>query len=51
MDQFQQLSAFIAVVDSGGFSAAARRTGMAQSSVSKAVNALERRLGVMLLNR
>ncbi|HEY6457372.1 MAG TPA: LysR family transcriptional regulator [Steroidobacteraceae bacterium] len=51
MDRFHELNAFIAVVDAGGFSAAARRTGDSQSGVSKAVGALERRLGVMLLNR
>ncbi|REG50594.1 DNA-binding transcriptional LysR family regulator [Paraburkholderia sp. BL6669N2] len=33
------------------FSAAARRTGESQSAISKAIGALEKRLGVMLLNR
>jgi DNA-binding transcriptional LysR family regulator len=51
MDRFQELSAFMAVVEAGGFSAAARRTGDSQSAVSKAVSALEKRLGVALLNR
>lgn len=51
MDRFHELSAFIAVVEAGGFSAAARRTGDTQSSISKAVGALERRLGVLLINR
>ena len=51
MDRFQELTAFVAVVDAGGFSAAARRTGDAQSVISKSVSALERRLGVQLLNR
>lgn len=51
MDRFHELAAFIAVVEAGGFSAAARRTGEAQSSVSKAVGALEQRLGVVLFNR
>ncbi|WP_434113314.1 LysR family transcriptional regulator [Paraburkholderia caffeinilytica] len=51
MDRFQELNAFIAVVEAGGFSAAARRTGDSQSAVSKAVGALEKRLGVMLFNR
>ena len=51
MDRFQELSAFIAVVEAGGFSAAARRTGDSQSGVSKAVGALEKRLGVVLFNR
>ncbi|CAE6714704.1 HTH-type transcriptional regulator PgrR [Paraburkholderia domus] len=51
MDRFQELNAFIAVVEAGGFSAAARRTGDSQSAISKAVGALEKRLGVALFNR
>ncbi|MYM72281.1 LysR family transcriptional regulator [Duganella sp. FT134W] len=51
MDQFQALSAFVAVVEAGGFTAAARRTGESQSVISKSVGALEKRLGVQLFNR
>lgn len=51
MDQFHELNAFIAVVEAGGFSAAARKRGESQSTISKAVNSLEKRLGVMLLQR
>ena len=51
MDRFHEMSAFIAVVEAGGFSAAARRTGDSQSAISKAVGALERRLGAALFNR
>jgi DNA-binding transcriptional LysR family regulator len=51
MDRFNEVSAFIAVVEAGGFSAAARRTGSSQPSVSKAIAALEKRLGVALFNR
>lgn len=51
MDRFHEMSAFIAVVEAGGFSAAARRTGDSQSAISKAVGALEKRLGVVLFNR
>ncbi|RKE37485.1 DNA-binding transcriptional LysR family regulator [Paraburkholderia sp. BL23I1N1] len=51
MDRFHELDAFIAVVEAGGFSAAARRTGESQSAISKAVGALEKRLGVALFNR
>ena len=51
MDRFQELSAFIAVVEAGGFSAAARQTGGSQSAISKSVGALEKRLGVMLFKR
>jgi DNA-binding transcriptional LysR family regulator len=51
MDRFHELNAFIAVVETGGFSAAARKTGGSQSAISKAVNTLEKRLGVALLHR
>lgn len=51
MDRFHEMNAFIAVVEAGGFSAAARRTGESQSAISKAISALEKRLGVMLFNR
>ncbi|WCM24440.1 LysR family transcriptional regulator [Paraburkholderia bryophila] len=51
MDRFQELNAFIAVVEAGGFSAAARRTGDSQSAISKSIGALEKRLGVRLFNR
>ncbi len=51
LDRFHELNAFIAVVEAGGFSAAARTTGDSQSGVSKAIGALEKRLGVMLFNR
>jgi DNA-binding transcriptional LysR family regulator len=51
MDRLDALSCFIAVVDAGGFSAAARQSGLSQPSISKAVSALEKRLGVVLLNR
>jgi DNA-binding transcriptional LysR family regulator len=51
MDRFHEMAAFIAVVEAGGFSAAARRTGDTQSSISKLVGSLERRLGVKLFNR
>jgi DNA-binding transcriptional LysR family regulator len=51
VDRFHELNAFIAVVEAGGFSAAARTTGDSQSAISKAIGALETRLGVMLFNR
>lgn len=51
MDRLNQVASFIAVVEAGGFSAAARRIGESQSVVSKSVSALEKRLGVQLLNR
>jgi DNA-binding transcriptional LysR family regulator len=51
MDRFNSLTAFVRVVDSGGFSAAARRLNMSTTMVSNHVQALEDRLGVRLLNR
>jgi DNA-binding transcriptional LysR family regulator len=51
MDRFHELNAFIAVVEAGGFSAAARRTGESQSAISKAIGALEKRLGAVLFHR
>jgi DNA-binding transcriptional LysR family regulator len=46
-----QLRAFLAVVDAGGFSAAAVDLGMSQSAVSHAVASLERELSAPLLVR
>ncbi|MEU8549165.1 LysR family transcriptional regulator [Streptomyces roseoverticillatus] len=46
-----QLRAFLAVVDTGGFSAAAAELGMSQSAVSHAVASLERELAAPLLVR
>ncbi|MBM7044694.1 LysR family transcriptional regulator [Rhizobium lusitanum] len=51
MDRFQELNAFIAVAEAGGFTAAARTIGDSQPAISKAIGALEKRLGVMLFNR
>ena len=51
MDRFAELKTFCVVVASGGFSSAARELGLATSSVTRLVNALEDRLGVALLNR
>ncbi|MFC9616866.1 LysR family transcriptional regulator [Streptomyces sp. NPDC056938] len=46
-----QLRAFLAVVDAGGFSAAAAQLGLSQSAVSHAVASLERELTAPLLVR
>lgn len=51
MDRFRELTAFVTVVETGGFSAAARRLGDSQSAISKSINALEKRLGATLLSR
>ena len=46
-----QLKAFLAVLEEGGFTAAAHKLGLTQSGVSQAVAALEESLGVVLLLR
>ena len=51
MDKFEDLQAFVAVVETGSFTAAARRLNAAKSAVSRRVSALEERLGVQLLRR
>ncbi len=51
MDKFEDIQAFIAVVDAGSFTAAAERLGAAKSAVSRRISALEERLGVQLLRR
>ena len=51
MDRFAELKAFCLVAASGGFSPAARQMGVATSSVTRLVDALEARLGAVLLNR
>ena len=51
MDRFAAMEAFVLVVDTGSFSAAARRLNVGQPAVSKLVAQLEERLGVKLLVR
>jgi DNA-binding transcriptional LysR family regulator len=51
LDRLTSLTAFVRVVDSGGFSAAARRLEMSTTMVSNHVRTLEERLGARLLNR
>lgn len=51
MDKFEDLQAFVAVVEAGSFTAAAERLNSAKSAVSRRVSALEERLGVQLLRR
>jgi DNA-binding transcriptional LysR family regulator len=51
MDRIASLSAFVRVVESGGFSAAARRLDLSTTTISNQVQALENTLGVRLLNR
>ena len=49
--ELEQLRVFAALCETGGFSAAARRLYKSHSSVSRAVSALERELGVTLCER
>jgi DNA-binding transcriptional LysR family regulator len=51
MNKFEELEAFVAVVDHHSFSTAADRLGVAKSSLSKRVSELEKRLGVQLMQR
>lgn len=51
MDRFASMTTFVAVVDAGSFSAAARRLGMPLATVSRKVAELEAELRVPLLTR
>ncbi|MVV51494.1 LysR family transcriptional regulator [Pseudomonas sp. PB120] len=51
MDRFQEMQVFAVVAQEQGFSAAARRLGMSAASVTRAVAALEKRIGTLLLTR
>jgi DNA-binding transcriptional LysR family regulator len=51
MDRLAAMEAFVLVVDTGSFSAAARRLNVGQPAVSKLIAQLEERLGVKLLVR
>ncbi|HEB3530107.1 TPA: LysR family transcriptional regulator [Burkholderia cenocepacia] len=51
MNKFSDMSTFVAVVESGSFSEAARRLGTTKSIVSQRVQQLEKRLGCVLLKR
>lgn len=49
--KLQDAATFLKVIDVGGFAAAARELGVAQSTVSRRVSELEQRLGRRLLER
>ncbi|MEM9978670.1 MAG: LysR family transcriptional regulator, partial [Cyanobacteria bacterium P01_D01_bin.2] len=51
MDQFSAMRAFARVIETGSFSEASRQLGVAVSSVTRQVNALETQLHTQLLNR
>ena len=51
MNKFEELEAFVSVVDQHSFSAAGERSGVAKSVLSRRVSDLEKRLGVQLMQR
>jgi DNA-binding transcriptional LysR family regulator len=51
MDRFESMSAFVAVIEAGGFSAASRKLNMPLATVSRKVSELEDFLKVSLINR
>lgn len=51
MDRFQLMNVFVAVAEERGFAAAARRLRISPPAVTRAIAALEQRLGVQLLHR
>lgn len=51
MDRLQTLTVFVAVADEGGFAPAARKLNLSPPAVTRAVAALEARLGCRLLHR
>lgn len=51
MDRFAALQALVGVVEAGGFAPAARRLGLATSSVTRQLDTLEAALGVRLFQR
>ncbi len=51
MDRLQAMTAFVTVVDCGGFASAARKLEMSPPVVTRAVAELEERLGLRLLTR
>lgn len=51
MDRYHLMSVFVAVAEMEGFAAAARRLNMSPPAVTRAVSALEERLGIRLLTR
>lgn len=51
MDHLDSLRCFVAVAEAQGFAAAARRMGVSAPAMTRAIAALEQRLGVLLLQR
>jgi DNA-binding transcriptional LysR family regulator len=51
MDKLREMEVLVAIIDRGSFTAASEKLGMSAAAVSRAVNALEARLGAQLLAR
>lgn len=51
MDKLREMEVLVAIIDRGSFTAAAEKLGMSAAAVSRAVTALEARLGTQLLAR
>jgi len=51
VDRFENLRVFVAVIEAGGFTAAAQRLCLSRAATSKHVQQLEQRLGARLLDR
>lgn len=51
MARLDEIETFVAIIEEGSLSAAARRSGLALSAVSRRLKDLEARMGVMLLRR
>jgi len=51
MNRLSEMESFVAVVETGGFTEAARRLRLSKSAISKQISALEDRLGARLLDR
>lgn len=51
MGQFEDMTLFIKIIESGSITEAANQLGLAKSAVSRRLSGLESRLGVQLLNR
>jgi DNA-binding transcriptional LysR family regulator len=51
MDRLYLMTVFVAVAEEGGFAAGARKLGMSPPAVTRAIAALEERLGLRLLER
>ncbi|WP_224240303.1 LysR family transcriptional regulator [Hyalangium gracile] len=51
MDRLETLRVFVAVAEEAGFAAAARRLGLSPPAVTRAIAALEERIGTRLLHR